>query len=235
MAYDFYWLSGSPNAWRAMLTLEYKGVPYISHRLDPSKGELKTSEYLALNPRGKVPVLKSGDVVLYESIAIMAFVEREHPERPLFGQTAAETGLVFQRLFEMVNHTRDIVEDGVIRPIIRGQAANNPDNARRSADEARASLRWIEGALAKTPYFAGTELSAADIAAVTTLKMLERVGRRPDAIGLGLGFDDMAASHPAIAAWFERMEAMPGWEAAYPPHWRPATDVPGPSAQTKAS
>lgn len=220
MAYDFYWISGSPNAWRAMLTLEYKGVPYTSHRLDFGKAENKTPEYLAMNPRGKVPSLRDGAMVIYESIAIMAFLERVHPERPLFGGHAAETGYIWQRIFEMQNYTRDQVEDGVIRPIIRGQAKSDPDGIRRSAELAAKSLLWVEEALSASPYFAGNAISAADIAAVTTLKFLERVGKREDAIQLGIGFDDLPTVYPAIAAWLGRMQEMKGWEAAYPPHWK---------------
>lgn len=220
MAYNFYWISGSPNAWRAMLALEYKGIPYTSHRLDFSKGENKTPEYLAMNPRGKVPTLRDGETVIYESIAIMAYAERANPELPLFGTNPAETSRIWQRILEMVNYTRNQVEDGVIRPVIRGQAKSDPEGIKRAAASAFDSLRWIEDALSKLPYLAGDDLSAADVAAVTTLKMLDRIGKREDAIELGLSFDNMASTNPAIADWLTRMEAMPGWEAAYPPHWR---------------
>jgi glutathione S-transferase len=59
MAVDVYWGSGSPFAWRVLLTLELKQVPYESHLLECSKREHKSPEMLAMNPRGKVPVLQS--------------------------------------------------------------------------------------------------------------------------------------------------------------------------------
>lgn len=43
--------------------MELKGLTYKSHRLNPGKREHKTPEFMALNPRGKVPVLVDGDVV----------------------------------------------------------------------------------------------------------------------------------------------------------------------------
>lgn len=220
MAYDFYWISGSPNAWRAMLTLEYKGVSYVSHRIDPSKGEHKAPEFLALNPRGKVPVIRDGDAVVHESIAIMAMLERAHPEMPLFGEDAFETGLIWQRVLETINYTRNQVEDGVVRALFRGVAQSGPERLKQDAETAREALQWIEDTLERSPYLAGERLSAADVAAVTTLKTLEKVGRRQDAIDLSLGFGDLAAAYPAIDAWFARMERMPGWDAAYPPHWK---------------
>ena len=37
---------------------------------------------------------------------------------------------------------------------------------------------------------------------------------------LGLGFLPLEAAYPAIAAWVKRIEALPGYERTYPPHWR---------------
>ena len=48
---ELYWISGSPYAWRVMLTLEVKQARYASHLLEASKGDLKKPEYLRLNPR----------------------------------------------------------------------------------------------------------------------------------------------------------------------------------------
>lgn len=40
-------------------------------------------EYLAINPRGQVPALVDGDVRIYESVAIVEYLERRYPEPPL--------------------------------------------------------------------------------------------------------------------------------------------------------
>ena len=62
MAIDVYWGSGSPYSWRVLLALEYKRLPYTSHVLQFSKQEHKSPQMLALNWRGKVPVLIDGGV-----------------------------------------------------------------------------------------------------------------------------------------------------------------------------
>ena len=74
MALELYWGSGSPFAWRVMLTLEVKRLTYQSTFLEFSKGEHKAAGFLKLNPRGKVPVLKDDDLVLNESLAIIAYI-----------------------------------------------------------------------------------------------------------------------------------------------------------------
>jgi glutathione S-transferase len=218
MAYDFYWISGSPNAWRAMLTLGYEGVPYVSHRLNAGQQEHKTPAFLALNPRGTVPVLNADGVAIHESIAIMAFLERAYPSPALIGETAAETGHIWQRIFEVINHVRDPIEGGMVRPLSCGKATSDPDGVRASAKIAMASLDWLEKILEHQPFLAGSAVSAADIATMPILQMLARFGAGPDAIDLSLGFDDLGRTHRSIAAWLGRLETVRGYDAAYPPH-----------------
>ncbi len=56
------------------------------------KASARRPPTLELNPRGKVPTLKDGDFAVYESIAIMAYLDRKYTEPPLFGETPEETG-----------------------------------------------------------------------------------------------------------------------------------------------
>ena len=95
MTLEIYWGSGSPFAWRVLLAAELKRIPYESKLLEFSKGDLKTPEFLALNPRGKVPVIRDGDFVLAESMAILAYLDRKQPEPPLFGRTAEDAGRIW--------------------------------------------------------------------------------------------------------------------------------------------
>ena len=53
--------------WRALIALEEKGIEYESKWLPRSTGEHRTPDMLALNPRGRLPILRYGDVTLYES------------------------------------------------------------------------------------------------------------------------------------------------------------------------
>ena len=102
MAIELYWGSGSPFAWRVMLALEVKKLPYESKLMEFSKGEHKTPAYLQLNPRGKVPTLKDGDFAVYESIAIMAYLDRKYPDPPLFGKPRGN-GISFGRQYRSAN------------------------------------------------------------------------------------------------------------------------------------
>lgn len=218
--HELFWISGSPYAWRVQLALEYKGVPYVSRRLDGGKQEHRAPAFLSLNPRGKVPVLKTGDTAMYESVAIIAFLDRVHPAVPLFGQTAQEAGRVWQRVNEFENYTRDLFDVEIVRPLLRGHAKDDPEAMLASAAQAIEALGWMEQALSIMPYLAGENISAADVVALPNIQMLRRVAARPEAIEMALGLDNLAARLPALGAWLVRMEAMRGYDAAYPPHWR---------------
>jgi len=63
----------------------------------------------------------------------------------------------------------------------------------------------------------GQEISAADLA---IYPFLARVGGKNEVKSLGLGMLLLEARYPKLAAWTERVEALPGYERTYPPHWR---------------
>ena len=63
MSLDFYNGSGSPFAWRVWLALEHKQVPYQIKTLSFDRREHRTPEFLAINPRGKVPAIVDGSAL----------------------------------------------------------------------------------------------------------------------------------------------------------------------------
>jgi glutathione S-transferase len=217
----FHWGSGSPWAWRAMLGLELKGLTYESRLLQFSKGEHKSPAMLALNPRGKVPVLEHGDVVVYESLAILAYLDRAFPEPPLFGATPREAALVWRLLSE---HDAYVVPLGsrVIRPLFFGDAAavaEKEEDIRAAADELHRELAGIEARLAEGPWLAGKTVSAADVAWFVSVQQLVRATAKPVAEPLALGSFPLGDRYPRLSAWSERFAALPGVSRTWPPHW----------------
>ncbi|HYY24013.1 MAG TPA: glutathione S-transferase family protein, partial [Candidatus Udaeobacter sp.] len=139
MAIELYWGSGSPFAWRAMLTLEVKGLTYESKLLEFSKGDHKAPAYLQLNPRGKVPTLKDGEFVLYESLAIMSYLDRKHPDPPLFGKTPEETGLIWRALAECESYVVS-ASNRLVRPIFFGQGLEKVEEIQNAGQTLRDEL-----------------------------------------------------------------------------------------------
>jgi glutathione S-transferase len=71
---------------RSMVTrwmLEEVGEPYDVHLLNLAKGENRAADHLAVNPMGKVPALRHGDVVITESAAICTYLADAFPKAGL--------------------------------------------------------------------------------------------------------------------------------------------------------
>src|SRR5262245_26723082 len=80
--YTLYWSPGSASV-APHACLEEAGAAYTLKRVDTSKGEHQQPEYLALNPKGKVPTLVVDKDVLTESAAICMLIGDRHPDAGL--------------------------------------------------------------------------------------------------------------------------------------------------------
>ncbi len=219
MALEVYWGSGSPFAWRVLLTLEVKRLHYESKLLEFSKGDHKTGAYLKLNPRGKVPTLKDGDFVVYESLAIMAYLDRKYPEPPLFGKTAEDTGLIWRAISECESYLVS-AGDKVVRPVFFGKGLEKAEEIQQAAQTIRQELKTLDEPLASSHWLVGEQISAADIAVFPLVKLLLRAASKEAAQPLNLGLLPFAQTYPNIARWVQRIEALPNYQRTYPPHWR---------------
>ncbi|HEU4343441.1 MAG TPA: glutathione S-transferase family protein [Candidatus Binatia bacterium] len=219
MALQLYWGSGSPFSWRVMLTLELKRLPYESKLLEFSKQDHKSSEYLKLNPRGKVPTLKDGDFVLYESLAIMAYLDRKYPDPAIFGETPQETGRIWRSISETDSY---VIPPGtkLAIPIFFGKGLEKTNEIQEAASAIREELRRVDTALADSDWLVGARVSAADIALFPLIQLILRVASKDAAKPLKLGLLPLDQSYPNIAAWVKRVETIPGYERTYPPHWK---------------
>lgn len=221
MSVEIYWGSGSPYAWRVLLAAEARRVPYESRLLSFSAKEHKAPAFLAINPRGKVPALKDGDRVVTESLAIMHHLDGLGSGPALFGATADERTRVLEWCSRIMSDLEEAVY-GIATPLMAAKPA--PDAAARAEAALPALHRELgefEAALDGRDWLVGGPApSAADFAALPFIKYLERAAGKEVARNLDLGLQPLSARYPRLAAWVARIEAMPGYERTYPPHWR---------------
>jgi len=69
-----FYYSGAPNPTKVALFLEETGLPYEAIPVDTRKGEQHKPEYRAINPNAKVPAIVDGDVVVFDSNAILLYL-----------------------------------------------------------------------------------------------------------------------------------------------------------------
>lgn len=219
MALEVFWGSGSGPAWRVLLALAVKKVPYQSRLISFQKAEHKTPAFLAINPRGKVPAIKDGDFTLYESAAILAYLDRKHPEVPLFGTTAESTGLIHRTIMEHEAYGFPGTA-GFVSPLLFGLLEAKRDAVIAALPGARAELARLEAQLGDRDWLVGDAVSAADLFVFPQIATLRRAVGKPGADTLDHGLSPLSASFPKLAAWVSRIEALPGYDATFPPHWR---------------
>jgi len=72
------YLYPSPNTLKVIICLEELGLDYKTQLIDIAAGDQLSPEFAALNPNRKVPVLRAGDLVLFESAAILEYLAERH-------------------------------------------------------------------------------------------------------------------------------------------------------------
>lgn len=219
MALELWWGSGSPYSWRALLALEYKRLPYVSHQVQFAKQEHKSPQLLSMNPRGRVPVLKDGEYVCFESLAILHYLDRKYPDPPLFGRSPEEAGTIARVISEYEWYAEEHIQKVIYIILFQG-VEGHLDEIERAMSYVLTEARTIERRLSTSEWLVGESFSAADIVVFPGIQMLLRALDRREAQELRGRFTPIDANFPAIAAWIKRVEGLPGYERTYPPHWR---------------
>src|SRR5690606_38989556 len=111
-------------------------------------------QLLEMNPRGRVPVLKDGDYVCYESLAILHYLDRKYPERPLFGVTPEEAGVIERVICEYEWYAEEHIQKIIFAILFQALEGRSEEIERAlsvvvneaSAIETRfASSAWLVG------------------------------------------------------------------------------------------
>src|SRR5258708_12576105 len=142
MAIVFYYGSGSPFAWRVWLALEHKKLPEELGVMSFGKGDLKQPAFQALTPRGKVPLIQDGDYVLYESTAIMEYLQDAYPGSgaSLFPADPKPRGIARRLIREADEYLMDSLEELLEQVLSLPQDKRNDAAIAAAKDEFLAEL-----------------------------------------------------------------------------------------------
>jgi glutathione S-transferase len=146
--------------------------------LSLSKGENRAPDYLAVNPMGKVPALKHGDVVITESAAICTYLADEFPRAKLNVPIGdPRRGTYLKWLF---------FGPSCIEPAMMDRAFPRKEEARRGAlgyGDFDTVMDVVAKAVAKGPFILGEQFTAADIVIGSGLRfgmMFKLLPERPE-------------------------------------------------------
>jgi glutathione S-transferase len=191
----------SPFARKVRIAMAEKNLACEKVLLDLTKGDHRKPEYLRLNPHGRVPTLVVDGVPIYESTAIVEYLNEAFPEPPLLPKIPIERARV-----RMIEETID----GSFIQALRAVLFNvfrlpEPERNPKAAEEGRRQIawhnEWLDHELAGREYLVNGGFSIADIAALCALEFQRR---------LEIGVDPRNRD---LVTWYERVKARPSARA----------------------
>jgi GST-like protein len=192
----------TPNGVKASIALEEMGIPYEAHKVTLSDVDVKSPEFLSLNPNNKIPAIvdpngADGPIGLFESGAILIYLAEKSGK--LMGNTPAEKAKVIQWLmFQMGGLGPMLGQLGYFYKFA-GSEIEDPRPRERYINEAKRLLAVLEKEMDGKDWIAG-DYSIADIAIVPWLRALDFYGAKEI-----LGWED----HPNLIAYVDRFVARP--------------------------
>jgi glutathione S-transferase len=197
-----YSFPASPNTRRIAIYLKEKGLtpPYEEIVVDLQKGEHQTSEFLAMNPAGKVPVLKTDDgTLITQSLPIVEYLEELYPAPPMIGATAEERAHVrsVERFIDMeIMGTMGIMAQQKM-PLYVERFGSSNDVIHYGRARQSLALDQLEATLGDKPFMAGDQVTIADC----TLFAIYEFAFLVDA--------PLTEKHPRLQAWHDRFSRRP--------------------------
>src|SRR5262245_44539537 len=203
-----YGVPGSPFVRSVLIGLEEKGAAYRLQALPPQ--EIKGETHLQRHPFGRVPTFHHGDFDLYETQAILRYLDAVFPEPPLQPaepRAAARmnqiVGINDWYLFPKVSAV--ITFQRIVGPALLGMTTDEAAVA-AAVPMARVCVNELERLIGTQQFLAGDRLSIADIMLAPQLDYLSIT---PEGKALLKG--------TRLAAWLARMIARPSLQATLPP------------------
>lgn len=194
-AFTVYGHFASQPATRIVLFFSMAEVPFVYRHVDLKGQQQKTPDYLALNRFGRVPTLVHDDVALTESGPILSYLAEQT------GQFGGRDDAEKRRLQEWLSWLAD-----ALLPVQRARAIRlfKQDPAALPWVDAQAAngLKQLNQHLEGKEFLEGGRVTIADIFAFPWIDLADEA-----AIDL--------ASYPNVAAWRERIRALPGVKPQY--------------------
>lgn len=181
----------SPYVMRAALAARMKGFDIP---IEMPAGGIKSADYLALNPMGKMPTLVAGDFALPESAVIA-----EYLEEVLDGPSILPGGPEERARARLLARIGDLHLAPALTGIFRAREA--PDGVPAALDGVRVALGYLSALRPATArWLAGEEHSLADATLMPMFFFL-------DAFDRPFGTAALIGAHPGLADWWARARA----------------------------
>ena len=192
----------TPNGVKASIMLEETGIPYEAHKVTLSDEDVKSPEFLSLNPNNKIPAIidpngPEGPIGIFESGAILIYLGEKSGQ--FMGRNAAERAHVIQWLMFQMGGLGPMLGQLGFFYKFAGSEWEDKRPQERYINEAKRLLNVLNLELAGKEWIAG-EYSIADMAIAPWLRALDFYGAKE-----AVGWEE----HTNLVGYLERFTARP--------------------------
>jgi len=203
MTIELYVFPPSPRAFKVMALANHLGLDCELRMIDLRKGEQKTPQYAALNPNMRMPTLKDGDLVLWESNAILQYLALRRPQSGLFpADERARLDVTRWQFWELAHWDPACAVfafEYVAKPILLG--IHEPDQAAlaKGTELFHRAAKVLDGQLRDRKFVTGEALTIADFSLGAALNIAEMAHLPVEPYG-------------EIKRWYAGLRALPAWQ-----------------------
>ncbi len=193
-ALKLYDLPLSGNCYKVRLLLSMLELKYEKIPTDLVAGENQTPAFRLLNPRGQIPVLRDGETVIWDSMAILVYLARRYGSEQWLPTDALGEARVMQWLA--------VSENELLTGLARARAArrfNRPFDPEQCRSDSAQGVGTLELRLKEAEWLAADHPTIADIACYPYINLAEEA-------------EFSLQPYLAVRAWLKRIETLPGWE-----------------------
>jgi len=197
----------SSASYRVRIALALKGLPYEYKAVHLNKNEQFKESYAAVSAARLVPLLKDGDAVLTQSLAIIEYLDEMHPEPPLLPGDALGRARVRALAYDIACEIHPLNNLRVLRYLVHDLKLSDEDKNRWYRHWVETGLEVVERQLANDPrsgrFCHGDAPTLADIALVPQIFNARR-------------FDCRLEHVPAVMRVFEACMKLDAFEQTRP-------------------
>jgi len=193
----------------SQIALEETGTPYERQIVNLAQGEQAKPEYLkSVNPRGKVPALKTDDGMLTENVAILTYLARSFPDAKLLPTDTLGLARALSHMAYLSNTVHPAFTH-IVRPGRFATDESAHDNLKATGkDNFWKLLQEIDGLLAGKQYVLGSQYSAADGYTLVFYGWGKRIGLPVEQLKNYTALKDRLLQRPAVKRVLEREQSV---------------------------
>ena len=192
------------RAARCLWMLEEVGEPYQLVEKSTRADDLRTADYLRLNPNARIPTLVDGGVVIWELMAINLYLAQKY-QGPMRVSGPEVLGLAAQWSFWAVLEMEDLLLDFLMHRALLPEFTRDPSHAERDELLLQKPLEVLNAALAGREFLGGGGFTVADLN-VASILVWGKMARL-----------DLSA-HPEVKRWLGACLARPACSRARASH-----------------